>query len=99
MPTGENVLQRNLVEDLVLPSGRIEPVGYMVLRHTIRLDRPVKAFEKWMARIPATYMQSVLDRPPAPDITLEKDNNCIAKLRDYRSLMPLAQEARKPMFF
>ena len=37
----------------------------------------------------------------APDrtLTIDNDPNCIAKLKDYRSLMPLAQEARKPMFF
>ena len=31
-------------------------------------------------------------------MTIDTDRNCIAKLKDYRSLMPLAQEARKPMF-
>jgi hypothetical protein len=71
----------------------------MVLRHSIRLDRPVKAFEKWMARIPGTYAKAVLDKEPIEGLTLETDPNCIAKLKDYRSLMPLAQEARKPMFF
>ncbi|MBI2505145.1 MAG: AAA family ATPase [Candidatus Latescibacteria bacterium] len=90
---------RNPASDLILPPGKIVPVGYMVLRHSIRLDRPVKAYEKWMARIPETYNRAVLDRPPAPDINIDNDNDCIAKLRDYRSLMPLAQEARKPMFF
>ncbi len=32
-------------------------------------------------------------------MTIDTDRNCIAKLKDYRSLMPLAQEARTPMFF
>ena len=34
-----------------------------------------------------------------PTLTTDTDPNCIAKLKDYRSLMPLAQEARKPIFF
>lgn len=92
-------LDRNPVSDLNLPSGTIEPIGYMVLRHSIRLDRPVKAFERWIARIPSTYAEAVLQRVPDPKLTIETDSNCIARLRDYRSLMPLAQEARKPMFF
>lgn len=92
-------LRRRPGEDLPLPSGTIAPVGYMVLRHSIRLDRPVKAFEKWMARIPGTYAKAVLDKEPTEGLTLDTDPNCIAKLKDYRSLMPLAQEARKPMFF
>lgn len=92
-------LTRNPVEELNLPSGNIKPVGYMVLRHSIRLDRPVKAFERWIARIPATYANAVIQQPIDDSVTVDTDPNCIAKLKDYRSLMPLAQEARKPMFF
>ena len=92
-------LTKNPVEDLRLPPGDIQPLGYMVLRHSIRLDRTVKAFERWMARIPSTYLEAVLDRSTTTSATIDNDPNCIAKLKDYRSLMPLAQEARKPMFF
>ena len=92
-------LSRNPVAELQLPSGTIQPIGYMVLRHSIRLDRPVKAFERWIKRMPATYAQAVLDEQPADGLTIDNDPHCIAKLKDYRSLMPLAQEARKPMFF
>jgi cellulose biosynthesis protein BcsQ len=92
-------LAKNPVVDLNLPSGTIRPIGYMVLRHSIRLDRPVKAFERWIARMPRTYAEAVLEQAPDPSLTIETDPNCIAKLKDYRSLMPLAQEARKPMFF
>jgi len=92
-------LAKNPVADLGLPSGLIKPVGYMVLRHSIRLDRPVKAFDRWIARMPATYAEAVLEQTPDLSVTVDTDPNCIAKLKDYRSLMPLAQEARKPMFF
>lgn len=84
--------------DIELPAGRIQPIGYMVLRHSIRLDRPVKAFERWMAKMPSTYRISVLNVPDDPTMTIAQDPHCIARLKDYRSLMPLAQEARKPMF-
>ncbi len=92
-------LAKNPVADLLLPTGTIDPIGYMVLRHSIRLDRPVKAFDRWIAKMPSTYAQAVLQVPPDPNISIDDDPNCIAKLKDYRSLMPLAQEARKPMFF
>jgi len=85
--------------DVPLPTGSIKPIGYMVLRHSIRMDRPVKAFERWIARIPATYAEAVLQESDKPTLTTDTDPNCIAKLKDYRSLMPLAQEARKPIFF
>jgi len=92
-------LKGNPPEDLELPSGHIDPIGYMVLRHSVRLDRPVKAFERWIARIPSTYAEAVVGHRPDERRTIDNDPNCIAKLKDYRSLMPLAQEARKPMFF
>lgn len=92
-------LQEGPPKDLPLPPGSIKPIGYIVLRHSIRLDRPVKAFERWIARIPQTYANAVLRQEPDPALTIDTDPNCIAKLKDYRSLMPLAQEARKPMFF
>ncbi|MFH0938785.1 MAG: AAA family ATPase [Planctomycetota bacterium] len=92
-------LIRNPVADLALPKGTIKPIGYMILRHSIRLDRPVQAFERWIARMPSTYAESVLEQSPIPNVTIDMDPNCIARLKDYRSLMPLAQEARKPIFF
>lgn len=80
-----------------LAPGRMQPVGYVVLQHAVRLDRPVKAFQPWLERIPLWYAQYVLDGPAACDSTHE-DVNSLATLRNYRSLMPYAQEARKPMF-
>ncbi|MBN1911761.1 MAG: hypothetical protein JW818_18620 [Pirellulales bacterium] len=83
----------------MLPNGLMNPVGYVVLQHAVRLDRPVKAYGRWMDRIPTTYDSEVLDGlgkniPPVAD-----DPNCLASLKNYRSLMPLAQDALKPMFY
>lgn len=83
---------------LDLPQGEFAPAGYVVLQHAVRLDRPVKAYERWLAEIPAHYRADVLGkavaRPPAP----AEDPHCLAMLKHYRSLMPLAQNAGKPMF-
>ncbi len=90
----------NPVETLSIPAGEMQPAGYVVLQHAVRLDRPVKAYERWMARIPSVYRESVLDLPKDSNSTkIENDEHCLATLKHYRSLMPLAQEARKPMFF
>jgi chromosome partitioning protein len=91
-------LAKKPATDLELPPGRIEPIGYLVLRHTIRLDRPVQAFERWIARMPEKYAQVVLNQTCEQYPTVDKDPHCLARVKDYRSLMPLAQEARKPMF-
>jgi chromosome partitioning protein len=82
-----------------LPVGSMSPIGYVVLQHAVRLDRPVKAYKKWLDRIPSEYRTSVLGQKldTTQEIALP-DSNCLASLRNYRSLMPLAQDARKPMF-
>lgn len=79
-----------------LPDGSMRPIGYVVLRHAVRLDRPARHAAKWMERIPQVYAQAVLnERSPPPE---EDDASCLARLRNYGSLMPMSHDARKPMF-
>lgn len=85
-------------EALALPQGAMRPAGYIVMQHAVRLDRPVQAYEKWIGRIPRTYARSVLDEEVAEQVTVRDDPHCLALLKHYRSLMPMAQEARKPIF-
>ncbi|MCY3560735.1 MAG: AAA family ATPase [bacterium] len=82
-----------------LPTGRMAPVGYVVQQHGIRLGRPVQAYDKWVNRMPAEYARSLLgdhDGPYAP--TPSQDCHALGTTRHYRSLVPMAQEARKPVF-
>lgn len=83
-----------------LPVGSIEPIGYVFMRHSIRRDRPVQAYARWMRRMPGEYAHAVLgcDLGTNDGIDFDSDANCLARLKDYRSLMPMAQEANKPMF-
>lgn len=94
--------ERNPVAGLSLPQGNMAPAGYVVMQHAVRLDRPVRAYDRWMARIPIVYREAVLDQRVAADALsvprVDGDPHCLATLKHYRSLMPLAQEARKPMF-
>ncbi|MET0395466.1 MAG: AAA family ATPase [Longimicrobiaceae bacterium] len=91
---------RNPVPGLSMPSGEMKPAGYTVLQHAVRLDRPVRAHDRWIKRIPKVYSDFVLDETPGERLPeVEDDPHCLATLKHYRSLMPLAQEARKPMFF
>ena len=84
--------------DINLPSGAMQPLGYIVMRHSVRLDRPVQAFQRWIKKIPAEYRRAVLKQEEPVTPPLESDEHLLAQLKDYRSLMPLAQEANKPMF-
>jgi chromosome partitioning protein len=90
--------QRNPDPGIALPEGDMVPVGYVVMRHSVQAGRPARAFGRWMARIPAAYHCHVLNEPAGGPDSVENDSQCLAVLKDYRSLMPLAQEARKPMF-
>jgi cellulose biosynthesis protein BcsQ len=80
-----------------LPAGEMRSLGYVVHLHNVRLSNPVKAYDRWLNRIPGVYHQSVLNSasvtcPPA------QDSECLATLKHYRSLIPMAQEVRKPLF-
>ena len=80
-----------------LPSGGMDPAGYVVLQHAVRKSRPVKAYERWANRIPAEY-RAAMKLPAKNGVLPETDDLCLAQLKHYRSLMPLAMEAGKPMF-
>lgn len=80
-----------------LPEGKMSPVGYIMMRHSIRHDRPVKAYQRWMDKMPMSYREYVLQENHTPDSN-EKDKYLLAHLKDYRSLMPMAQEKNKPIF-
>jgi len=90
--------QKNPVSNLALPEGEMNPIGYIVMQHSVRRDRPVKSYEKWISRIPGTYRKYVLDQDPGRRESVKSDKHCFALLKHYRSLMPMAQEARKPLF-
>lgn len=81
--------------DISAPQAEMRPLGYVITQPEMRLDRPVKAYERWLDRIPRVYSSAVLDEAYP---TREDDLHRIATMRNYRSLMPLAHDARKPMF-
>lgn len=89
--------------DFTLPLGEMLPIGYVVSRHSIREGRQVRAFLNWLDRIPGVYREKVEGIQISAlelyrGINIDTDDRCLAQLKDYRSLMPMAQEARKPMF-
>lgn len=81
-----------------LPSGRMQPAGYLVLQHATRRSRPARAYLRWAERIPAEYRRAMDLPEAAADLRLEADPECLALIRHYRSLVPLAMEAGKPIF-
>ena len=53
-------LQVNPAADLKLPLGAMQPIGYVIQQHSVRFDRPVQAYDRWIVQIPSTYRRAVL---------------------------------------
>lgn len=82
-----------------IPRGKMKPIGYVVQQHGVRLGRPVKAYDKWIRRIPEEYSRHLIERTEGPfPSDPNSDPDCLATVKHYRSLVPMAQEARKPVF-
>lgn len=84
-----------------MPKGTMKPIGYVLLQHGARENRPVQAYENWAVKIPKTYREYLLketglaNNPPLG----AGDPNNLGMLKHYRSLMPMAMAAHKPMFY
>jgi len=81
-----------------LPEGTMNPIGYVVMQHGIKEGRPVKSYLKWANRIPGEYRESIAGQKSRDFEKVEDDKFCLALLKHYHSLMPMAMEARKPIF-
>jgi len=90
------------VEELDIPCGQMELAGYVVSHCPVRVNHladVLTGFVRWIREIPAAYRGAVLGESLDQEVRVENDSHCLGILKHYRSLMPLAQEARKPMFF
>ena len=85
-------------DELDLPSGEMQPAGYVVMQHSIRESRPVKAYQRWIDAVPTVYREAVLNERVVDPPPVDKDPYRLALLKHYRSLMPMAMDAHKPMF-
>ena len=86
--------------DFPLPNGDMQPVGYVVQQHGVRLNRPVRAYDKWVNRMPKEYARNLCgdNEGPYPATPAQDERHALATVKHYRSLVPMAQEARKPIF-
>lgn len=81
-----------------VPEGGMQPAGYVVLQHGVRLDRVVGAYDHWLNRVPAEYRRSVPGEPEECAPAAAEDPHCLGLMKHYHSLVPMAQEARRPLF-
>jgi chromosome partitioning protein len=91
-------ISKNPNADLNLPEGKMQPVGYIILQRVVRFDRPVSAWQRRIEQIPSIYNTEVVQTQAETVSTPSSDPNCLALLKQYPSLMPMAQESHKPIF-
>ena len=63
------------------------------------LGRPIQPRDRWFNRIPAEFDRQLAEQrtgiqPASP----ADDEHCLAVMKHYRSLVPMARELHKPMF-
>jgi cellulose biosynthesis protein BcsQ len=81
-----------------LPQGEMKVAGYVALHHAVRDNRPVRAYQRWINRIPVEYHKHILNESWPANIPADRDPHLLATTRNYLTLMALAQDARKPVF-
>lgn len=84
--------------EIAVPTGEMRPLGYVVSRFAMRAGRPAKAYFNWASQMPSAYRRYVLGVADGSCDDPEQDPHCLAQLKDYRSLMPMAHDANKPIF-
>ncbi|MFY9261284.1 MAG: ParA family protein [Gallionella sp.] len=72
------------------PQGKMQPSGYMVIQRNVR--------DRWLEKLPAAYQTAMYGEANNAPL-LADDPHKLASLRYEYSLIQLATEARKPMFF
>jgi chromosome partitioning protein len=82
-----------------LPMHQFQPIGYIVQEHLARVDWMPSGYAQWAGKIPDYFHRYILEEShPSPELTVENDEQCIATIKHFASLVPTAQLARKPIF-
>ena len=85
--------------DFRLPTGTMNPIGYVCQQVGMRDSRPVLAYDRWANKIPYVYRESLLGETNIDqNISRDDDPHYLATIKHYRSLVPMAQEHNKPIF-
>lgn len=92
-------LAANPAPELLLPTGELHALGYVILQFGLRDSATlVKAYDRWAQQIPSVYEEYILGDRGLSQKWEDAQANQLAMLKHYRSLVPMAMEARKPIF-
>lgn len=95
----KRISEYNKDDKSLIPNGKMQPLGYVVMQYSAKDSRPVKSYLKWADRIPLVYAEFVLEnRVLLKEENVNIDDNRLALLKHYHSLAPMSMEAHKPIF-
>ena len=95
----DNRLNQTPANESILPGGNMHPLGYVVQKPGYSLGRPIQPRDRWFNRIPSEFDRKLAgQRTGIRPTTPAHDEHCLAVMKHYRSLVPMAWELRKPMF-
>jgi cellulose biosynthesis protein BcsQ len=75
--------------------GTMTPAGYVIVQPSLHGSDVTKADRNWAGRVPEEYARALGLPPGATDVASAYG---LAVVKHYRSLVPMAHEARKPIF-
>jgi cellulose biosynthesis protein BcsQ len=84
-------------DGLDVPRGEMKPAGYVVMQPNLYGGKVTKAYAKWYERIPQQFASSLMGATTRRT-SVAADPMSLGVVKHYRSLMPMAHEARKPVF-
>lgn len=82
-----------------LPAEAIPVAGCVMLDRAFLLYRPSDVPDRWAQRLANEYAGVVLHEPGSVAQSVAGGSRPLARLKHRPSLLPMAREARKPMFF
>ncbi|MEN8216745.1 MAG: AAA family ATPase [Pseudomonadota bacterium] len=81
-----------------LPVGKMQGLGYVIIQQPIRLYLGANNYAKWMMQMPSVFHDAINKDTEEQTFSLKDDPCCLNIFKTYYSLIPLAKEARKPIF-
>ena len=81
-----------------IPEEHLSVAGYVVQDRAYYYDRPADIPDRWRDRVRREYERTIIHEPGVMEQGVSKSVRPLASIRYHTGLLPLAEDARKPMF-
>ncbi len=81
-----------------IPGEPLSVAGYVVQDRAYYYDRPADIPDRWRDRVRREYEHAIIHEPGVMEQSAPEGARPLASIRYHTGLLPLAEDARKPMF-